>query len=70
MPRSEDHEVHKGMWWHWAQKKCTLVLEVFVIHSFYDTYYDYDYGVSRNRYIQEASFVDNIIQGTLNVYSG
>jgi len=20
MPRREDHEVHKDMWWHWAKK--------------------------------------------------
>jgi len=21
MPRREDHEVHKDMWWHWGKKK-------------------------------------------------
>jgi len=21
MPRREDHEVHKDMWWHWTKKK-------------------------------------------------
>jgi hypothetical protein len=21
MPRREDHEVHKNMWWHWIKKK-------------------------------------------------
>jgi len=21
MPRREDHEVHKDMWWHWIKKK-------------------------------------------------
>jgi len=21
MPRREDHEVHKDMWWHWTRKK-------------------------------------------------
>jgi hypothetical protein len=21
MPRREDHEVHKDMWWHWGEKK-------------------------------------------------
>jgi len=21
MPRREDHEVHKDMWWHWTEKK-------------------------------------------------
>jgi hypothetical protein len=21
MPRREDHQVHKGMWWHWIKKK-------------------------------------------------
>ena len=21
MPRREDHEVHKDMWWHWEKKK-------------------------------------------------
>jgi len=24
MPRKEDHEVHKDMWWHWAKKKRTF----------------------------------------------
>jgi len=23
MPRREDHEVHKDMWWHWTKKKKT-----------------------------------------------
>ena len=23
MPRREDREVHKGMWWHWTKKKIT-----------------------------------------------
>jgi len=21
MPRREDHEIHKDMWWHWTKKK-------------------------------------------------
>jgi len=21
MPRRVDHEVHKGMWWHWGKRK-------------------------------------------------
>jgi len=21
MPRREDHEIHKGMWWHWEERK-------------------------------------------------
>jgi len=21
MPRREDHEVHKDMWWHWTKKR-------------------------------------------------
>ena len=24
MPRREDHEVHKDMWWHWTKKKKEL----------------------------------------------
>ena len=30
MPRKEDHEVHKDMWWHWTQKKNPNLL-----HDFY-----------------------------------
>jgi len=24
MPRREDHEVHKDMWWHWTKKNNLL----------------------------------------------
>jgi len=24
MPRREDHEVHKDMWWHWGKKRVLL----------------------------------------------
>jgi len=24
MPRKEDHEVHKDMWWHWKKERKTL----------------------------------------------
>jgi len=24
MPRREDHEVHKDMWWHWTKKKIKI----------------------------------------------
>jgi hypothetical protein len=26
MPRREDHEVHKDMWWHWIKKKVNVYL--------------------------------------------
>jgi len=30
MPRREDHEVHKDMWWHWGRNKRDSRIEVFV----------------------------------------
>jgi len=27
MPRREDHEVHKDMWWHWGKKKTGILKE-------------------------------------------
>jgi hypothetical protein len=27
MPRREDHEVHKDMWWHWIKKSITIILD-------------------------------------------
>jgi hypothetical protein len=26
MPRREDHEAHKDMWWHWTHKKRSYIL--------------------------------------------
>jgi hypothetical protein len=26
MPRREDHEVHKDMWWHWGKKNIKIIL--------------------------------------------
>ena len=34
MPRREDHEVHKDMWWHWIKKIFTVFTTCFgVPHS-------------------------------------
>jgi hypothetical protein len=30
MPRREDHEIHKGMWWHWIKKN-------YIMYQFVDT---------------------------------
>jgi len=31
MPRREDHEVHKDMWWHWTKKK--KLHEIFILKN-------------------------------------
>jgi len=30
MPRTEDHEVHKDMWWHWGGKKYIVDTDVYL----------------------------------------
>jgi hypothetical protein len=29
MPRKEDHEVHKDMWWHWIKRNISLKIRTF-----------------------------------------
>ena len=31
MPRREDHEVHKDMWWHWTKKKILFMFMLYVL---------------------------------------
>jgi len=53
MPRREDHEVHKDMWWHWIKKKIFSV-------SFENLAV---YGIMWRRYgISRPATDDNIIQ--------
>jgi len=34
MPRREDHEVHKDMWWQWTQKKIKSNAQLIIFHTF------------------------------------
>jgi hypothetical protein len=33
MPRREDHEVHKDMWWHWTKETYLLFVIYFIIRA-------------------------------------